>query len=135
MELRGNVIDFFGKQLEGLDCQKLTQAYIVGIFGKYRTADFDLSKESLTLKFAEARTQRDFAKFQTIGDWIFFSQSLMPQHLHYASKDYYDTVARLSFYSCYQLLNRQWQVYEELADDFVPLNKEVSIRLNKIICF
>lgn len=133
MEFQGNVVDFFGKRLEGLDCQKNTQAYIVGIFGRYRTAEFDLSKESLTLKFAEARTQRDFAKFQTIGDWIFFSQSLMPQHLRYASKDYYETVARLSFYSCYRILNRQWQVYEELADLFVPLNKEVSIRLNKII--
>lgn len=135
MELQETVADFFEKRLGDLHCQYDTRAYIVGILGKYQSAKFDLSKESLTLYFAEARQHHNFAKYQACGDWVFYCRVVMPEHLRHASPEYYDTMARLSYYACYRLLNRQWKSFEELADNFIPLEHEVSRKLSRIICF
>jgi hypothetical protein len=134
VELRENIAHFFEEQLSDLNCQYDTKAYIVGIFRRYQTAEFDLSKESITVYFSEARHHQDFSKYQACGDWLFFCRVLMPEHLRHADRNYYDTVARLSYYSCYRLLNRQWKSFEELADQFVPLENEVSSKLRKVIC-
>ena len=127
-----NISSFFEELLSDLNCQNDTKAYIVSIYGKYKTAEFDLSKDSVTLRFAQARNNQDFLIYQNLGDWIFFANTLAPQHLHAASKDYYDTVARLSYYSCYKLINRQWKLFEELADDFTKLEAQVRKRLPQL---
>jgi hypothetical protein len=127
-----NISSFFDELLNDLHCQNDTKAYIVSIYGKYKTAEFDLSKDSVTLLFAQARSKQDFLCYQNLGDWIFFANTIAPQHLHHASKDYYDTVARLSYYSCYKLINRQWKLFEELADDFLTLEEQVKKRLPKL---
>lgn len=127
-----NISSFFDELLNDLHCQSDTKAYIVSIYGKYKTAEFDLSKDSVTLLFSQARSKQDFLAYQNLGDWIFFSNTIAPQHLQHASKDYYDTVARLSYYSCYKLINRQWKLFEELADDFLVLENEVKKRLPQL---
>lgn len=127
-----NISSFFEELLNDLHCQRDTKAYIVSIYGKYRTAEFDLSKDSVTLLFAQARDKQDFLGYQNLGDWIFFANTIAPQHLQYASKEYYDTVARLSYYSCYKLINREWKLFEELADDFLSLEEQVRKRLPQL---
>lgn len=127
-----NITSFFDELLGDLHCQNDTKAYIVSIYGKYKTAEFDLSKDSITLQFAQARHNQDFLTYQNLGDWIFFANTLAPQHLQSASKDYYDTVAKLSYYSCYKLINRQWKLFEELADDFTRLEAQVRKRLPQL---
>lgn len=127
-----NISSFFDELLSDLNCQNDTKAYIVSIYGKYKTAEFDLSKDSITLLFAQARSNQDFLIYQNLGDWIFFANTLAPQHLQAASKEYYDTVARLSYYSCYKLINRQWKLFEELADDFTKLETQVRQRLPQL---
>jgi|ERR1019366_3660092 hypothetical protein len=112
---------FFTDELEELPCDANTKAYIITIFAKYKTTAFDLSKQSITLHYAEAKTKQDFAMFQTIADWLFFCSSIFPEHLNGASTDYYHTVGQLSYHSCYKLINKTWPVYECLADEFVPL--------------
>lgn len=129
---QGNISNFFNELLNGLDCQQDTKAYIVSIYGKYKTAEFDLSKDSVTLLFAQGRNKQDFLTYQNLGDWIFFANTMAPNHLHHASKDYYDTVARLSYYSCYKLINRQWKLFEELADNFLVLERQVKNLLPKL---
>lgn len=124
-----NINSFFDELLIDLRCQRDTKAYIVSIYGKYKTAEFDLSKDSVTLLFAQARNKQDFLTYQNLGDWIFFANTIAPNHLQNASKDYYDTVARLSYYSCYKLINRQWKLFEEMADNFIILEEEVKKRL------
>ena len=124
-----NISNFFDELLIDLECQQDTKAYIVSIYGKYKSAEFDLSKDSVTLLFAQARRKQDFLAYQNLGDWIFFVKTIAPQHLKFASKEYYDTVARLSYYSCYKLINRQWKLFEELADDFLVLEEQVKKRL------
>lgn len=127
--LHRNVHSFFEELLEDLDCQRDTKAYIVGIYGKYRKADTDLSKDSITILFSQARDKQDFFSYQNLGDWIFFSNTLAPCHLRFGSKDYYDTIARLSYYACYRLIKRQWKVFEELSDNFLILESRVKEKL------
>lgn len=129
---RDNIISFFSELLNDLDCQHDTRAYIIGIYEKYKNAQFDLSKDSITLQFAQGRKKQDFLTYQNLGDWIFFSNTIAPEHLRHASKDYYDTVARCSYYSCYRLINRQWKLFEELADNFLVLEEQVKLRLPKL---
>jgi len=129
---QNNITKFFDELLSDLNCQNDTKAYIISIYGKYRSAQFDLSKDSITLRFAQARNNQDFLTYQNLGDWIFFSNTLAPSHLKFASKDYYDTVARLSYYACYKLINRQWKLFEELSDNYLSIERQVRHRLNNL---
>jgi hypothetical protein len=124
VETLGNLGKFFSEALDGLSCQEDTRAYIIGVFVKYRSAEFDLSRENLTLTFAQARFNRNFLLYQALGDWIFYAGSLYPQSLTNASESYYQDLARLSYYACYNIINRQWRSYQELADNFVDLEQE-----------
>lgn len=127
-----NITNFFEEILNDLECHRDTRAYIISIYGKYKNADFDLSKDSVTLLFAQARLKQDFSTYQNLGDWIFFANTIAPNHLKFASKEYYDTVARLSYYSCYKLINKQWKLFEELSDNFISLESQVKKKLNNI---
>jgi len=130
--LHRNISGFFDELLMDLNCHQDTRAYIVSIYGKYKNADFDLSQDSIGLIFCQARAKQDFLTYQNLGDWIFFANTVAPQHLQAASKDYYDTIARLSYYSCYKLINREWRLFEELADDFLNLEDQVKKRLPQL---
>jgi len=123
--LHKNVVCFFEEMLSDLDCQDDTRAYIIGIYGKYKTANFDLSKDSVGLMFLEARYKNDFATYQNIADWLLYTTTYTPSHLKFASKDYYDNVAQLSYYSCYRLINKQWKLYEQLSNDYVILTDKI----------
>jgi hypothetical protein len=128
-----NVTNFFQELLDDLTCQQDTKAYIISIYGKYKTADQDLSKDSLTLLLSQARSKQDFLTYQNLADWIFFANTVAPKHLQFASKDYYDTVARASYYTCYRLINRQWKLFEELSDNFLTLESQVKERLSSLV--
>ena len=124
-----NITSFFEEVLQDVKCQQDTKAYIVSIYGKYKSAEFALSQDSITLLFAQGRNKQDFLTYQNLGDWIFFANTMAPEHLRRASKDYYDTIARVSYYSCYKLINRQWKLFEELADNFLNLEYQVKEKL------
>lgn len=130
--LHKNITNFFEELLTDIECQYDTKAYIISIYGKYKSAEFDLSKDSITLRFAQARHKQDFLTYQNLGDWIFFANTIAPDHLQYASKEYYDTIARLSYYSCYKLINRQWKLFEELSDNFIRLENQVKHKLEPL---
>lgn len=126
-----DINEFFGEILEDLNCQRDTKAYIISIYGKYKSARYDLSKDSVSLLFTQARNKQDFFTYQNLGDWIFFSNTIAPQHLHFASKDYYDMIARLSYNSCYKLINKQWKLFEELSDNYHLIEEQVSDKLKQ----
>ena len=128
-----NLTSFFQNILANLKCRKDTNAYIISIYAKYITADFDLSQDNVSLLFLEARLKQDFMIYQNLGDWIFFINTTMPEHLRHASKSYYDTIARISYDSCYKIIRRQWKLFEELSDNFDPLETEVKNRLQPLI--
>lgn len=128
-----NLTDFFSETLKDLPCHYDTRAYITSIYIKYKVAETDLSKRSLTIEYANAKEKQDFSSFQDIGDWIFFTKTLYPQSLKSASEDYYDTLGRLSYYSCFKLIKKQWRSFEELADNFIVLGQEANNRLKSKI--
>jgi len=119
-----NINDFFEELLSDVKCHQDTKAYIVSIYGKYKSAQFDLSKDSVTMLFAQGRDKQDFLTYQNLGDWLFYSQSMFPQSLKNASENYYDTIAQLSYYGCYRIV-KTWKIYEELADEFPILTRQV----------
>ena len=82
-----NITDFFGEMLSDLKCQDDTKAYIIGIYDKCKSPEFDLSKDSVGLLFLQARTKQDFSIYQNLGDWIWFASTISPSHLRFASKD------------------------------------------------
>lgn len=105
-----------------------TKAYINSIFKGFVSAQNDLSKQSITLKYIEAKNNYNFAQFQNLADWIFFIRSVYPASLT-TSPDYYDNIAKNSYYTCYMMLNRQWILYEELADNFSYFVDNIKIDL------
>lgn len=123
---------FFNDALRDLPCEHDTKAYIISIYTKYKSAEADLSKNSVTLLYASAREKQDFSTFQNIGDWIFFSKTFYPDFLNDASEDYYRTLGRMSYYSCYTLIKKQWKLFEELSDNFIVLEKQTAKLLQNI---
>lgn len=129
MNVYTNLNLFLSSQLNELKCDENTKAYIVSILYKFRTTSDDCSNDSLTLLYAQAKFKQDFHTFQKIGDWLFLCNSLFPENLKNATPEYYHSIGRSSYYSCYKLLNKQWKVYESLADLFLDL----SIQTRKIL--
>lgn len=127
----GNLNSFFNKQLEELNCDNNTKAYIVSVLEKFKTNALDYSKDSLTLLYSEAKFRQDFYTFQNIGDWLFFCNTLFPEHLNNASPEYYQSIGRLSYYSCYKLINYQWKLYEKMADEFIYLSQNTRVMIRK----
>lgn len=122
---------FFDEVFSELTCEPDTRAYIKGIFLKYKSSKDDLSKESITIIFSNAKQNLDFHTFQSLGDWIFFTKSFAPEHLHAASEDYYNYIGRVSYYKCYLLINRKWRLFEELSDNFDSLESQARTLLRK----
>ncbi len=133
--LHRNITIFFEDLLNDLKCQRDTRAYIISIYGKYKNISFDLSKDNITLLFAQARNNQDFLTYQNLGDWIFFINTIAPTHFKNASPDYYHNIARTSYYSCYKLINKQWKLFEELSDNFLLLETQVKNKLKDIIIY
>lgn len=120
-----NLNSFFSKELSVLRCDPTAKAYIVGVLSDFKTSKIDYSKESITSVYSDASFSNNFVKFQSIADWLFLCLSLYPEHLNKASMDYYYTVGRMSYFKCYKLLNKQWIVFEYLADTLIPLTNDI----------
>lgn len=121
-----NLNDFFNEVLKDLPCRYDTKSYIISIYDKYKKNEYNLSKDSITILYSLAKEKQDFAMFQNIGDWIFFCKTLYPQYLNNASEDYYRVIGRLSYNSCYRLIQRKWKLFEEMSDNFIILENEAK---------
>lgn len=128
-----NIHNFFIEELEKLDCQATTRAYITSVLCKYtHNNETNFCQKSVTLVFANAKYKMDFVTFQNLADYVFFCEVVFPQFLRQASKEYYHTVAKLSYYSCYRLINKQMDVYENLADQFTDLTNQTKSIIRNI---
>jgi len=117
----GDINYYFADKLKNIVCDEMTKNYIIGIFSKYKTSYYDLSKNSITIQYGEALLGNNFEKFQTIADWLFFANAIFPESLKNASKNYYYSIAQLSYFNCYRII-KQFVIYEVLADNFIPLS-------------
>jgi len=127
-----NITIFFEEVLKDIKCQDETRSYILSIYKKQTKPDFDLSKDSITLLFAQAQEKRDFYTYQNIGDWIFYINTIAPKYFKFIDKKYCDTLGQLSYYSCYKIINRKWPLFEELSDSFIDLEEQCKNKLKDI---
>lgn len=125
MEQYFSVEKYFEELFKDLNCESNTKAYIVSIFSKYKSSYEDLSKDSITLLYAQGRDKKDFYLFQKIGDWTLFYNVYNENH----NFDYYRIIGQLSYNNCYKLINKKWKIFEELSDNFEFLEKEVRKKM------
>jgi len=118
-----SINNYFADILKNIVCDENVKSYIVSIFSKYKTSHYDLSKDSITIQFSSAKSNNNFEKFRTVADYLFFANSVFPESLNNASKDYYYSIGRLSYFNCYRIIH-DWKLFEQLADQFIPLSTE-----------
>lgn len=123
--------DFFAETLINLNCRPDTRAYLINIYTQNRFTHNDLSQHNLSILFCQAKFNNDFYLHQQIGDWIFFVKTIIPAHFG-NSNDYYENIGRLSYYSCYKLINRKWPLFEELSDCFPSLENQARELLRSL---
>ncbi len=124
-----NINLFFDDLLKDIKCQTDTKSYIVGVYSKYKTTQFDLSNDSITMLFAQARYTHSFASYQNLGDYLLFFNtivSLENEHQQYA---YYNTIGKLSYDACYKLINKKWQLFAELSQNLDYLEYQIKRKL------
>jgi hypothetical protein len=126
-----NLTLFFDELLSDIKCQNETRSYIVGVLSKYKTTSVILT-DKITLIFLQARNKHDFAAYQNIGDYIFFFHSIVAPNLEYSSKEYHNSIGRASYYSCYNLINRKWQLFDEMAENFTFLQNQIKSKIEII---
>lgn len=117
----------FSESIDKLPCHKNTKAYITNILISPNKEGGDFSKASLTLIYSKAKFEYNFELFQLLGDWILFCETVFPENLNNASKEYYQEIARDSYYRCYKMINKKWLLFEELADRFPILVSRLQI--------
>lgn len=130
MRTISSLADYFEEEMKQLRCGEETRAYIVGVLSKYRFANDDLSKKSITIEFGLAKWNNDFERFQRIGDYLFFANSFCRESLNGASKEYYYSLAQLSYFSCFRTI--KWRSFEEIADRFVDLSDGTRKIIHKL---
>jgi hypothetical protein len=124
---------FFVDKVRYIPCQEDTKAYIVSTFVGFKKCEpsHNLHGKSITLEYNKAQLEHSFKLYQQVGDWILFSKSMYPESLT-ASGEYYDSIAQLSYYKCYRIVNRQWRLYEELADKFPLVVKHLHDEMRDV---
>lgn len=115
---------WFASRLQDVKCSEDTKAYVTGIMCRFRSAQDDMSNESIVLAYADAKRSGQFVTFQRIGDWTVWIGSMYPARIE-QHREVTESIARLSFYTCHRLLNGKWRVFEELADDLPKIVNDV----------
>jgi len=117
--------EFLDETIKLPNCEEKTRSYIIGIFKSIST-ETDFTNKSLTFALKDAHDSMSFEGFRELGDWLFFTKSMFPKSLKGADPAYYDSIARTSYYRCFMLLNKEWLLYEELADQFPKYTQMIN---------
>jgi hypothetical protein len=126
----GILIKYFKPTIDKLAYSKELNSYLLNLLVTIDKLE-NLSKNSLTLKYIEAQSNYNFNLYQSLGDWILFCQVNMPEHLKNAEEKYYNALAQNSYYHCYIMLKRQWKLFEELADMYPNIVKDLRISVKR----
>ena len=124
--------DYFNSKISNLNCRTDTRAYISSTLDKYKNTVPDFADKSLTLEYSEAKFNFSFQKYQELGDWLFFMESMYPEALKGASKEYYNSIAQSAYYKCYVMMNRSWILFEEIADKFPDLIIQMRVEMQAV---
>lgn len=126
IEIFSNIQTYFIPKVEKLECQEYTKAYLISTLSNINKIP-DLSNQSLTIAYAEARARQSFIKYQNIGDYLLFIKTYAPEHLNATTQEYYITLAQISYFTCFKMTYRKLSIYEELADRFKYIVEKLKI--------
>lgn len=121
---------WFAERLQGLKYRPETIAYVTSVLKTQANPKphENMAGRSVVLAYADAREKGDFAEYQRIGDWVLFVNVILPESIE-QEREAVTTIGRLSYYSCYRLINYKWDLYEELADELPSLALHVRRKL------
>jgi len=122
----GILIKYFKPVIDKLAYSSELNSYLLNLLVNASKLE-NFSNNSLTLKYIEAQANYNFNSYQALGDWILFCQVYAPAHLKGAEEKYYNALAQNSYYSCYVLLKKQWKLFEELADLYPEVIKDLRV--------
>lgn len=126
MELVFKLDDWISKRISLLKRDMYIQAYITNVLSKFKPNELVYTKrDSIVLKYLEARSTHNFATHQQIGDCVLFLGSIYPEFIK-EHRTVVESMGQQSYYACYVMLNRQWKIYEELADELPMLMSEIA---------
>lgn len=118
---------WFAEVIRGVHCSADTRAYIAGVLTDFKSAEVMLNPTtSLVVSMAHARCSGDFAAFQRLGDHVLWLGSFCPESI--GDRELTETIGRSAYFTCYQLLDRRWRCYEELADTLPSIINDVRSR-------
>lgn len=114
----GIIDSYFEQKLVKLPCDDAVKAYVQSVFKQFAVSSTsDLSGESIVLLHIVAKRKMDFSMFQSIGDFSLWSSVFRPRAFD-EHEVVYKTIASDSYRMCHMMLNKQWPLFEMLADDF-----------------
>lgn len=121
---------WFLERLTGLQYRPETIAYIAGVLKTlgHPGPEDDMSGRSIVLAYLDAVERGDFVAFQRIGDWVLWSDVVLPGSIKH-SREIVHAVGQRSYRSCHRILQGQWALYEELANDLPQIVLHVRSRL------
>lgn len=131
MQLVSTLDAWFEQQLNDLDVEASTRAYIVNLLARTDVKD-NLHRESVVLLFAQARAKSNFDSYRRVGDWSMWTHIVCPELIN-DEHELLQTLGRLSYYACHRMLRGEWRLYEELADSMVDIVDDVRSRLGIVL--
>jgi len=120
---------WFSQQLDDIRCHEDTKAYVVNLLSRFKPED-ELADRSVVVAYAAAKQSGDFSSFQRIGDWVLWAEAIQPG-LVSLERHVVSSIGRLSYYACHRIMRGQWRLYEELADELLPIAADVRRKLAK----
>jgi hypothetical protein len=111
-----NIRDWFEEELHDIDVSDPLKGYITSLLTEYHYSMPQISNCSLVLKYGEASHAHRFEDWQELGDWIFWSFSILPSSM--TPRELCQNIGITSYRNCWRLLNCSWDLYDELAGDY-----------------
>ena len=126
----GGLDDWFVSKLQGLEYKPETIAYVAGVLKTlaHPSSNDAFEQRSIVLAYADARLSGDFIKFQRIGDYVLWAETIIPESIA-LDREVVVTIGKLSYYTCYRLTQRSWPVYVELAEQLPAISAAARKRL------
>lgn len=123
------MLNLFEEATNKLKVQDTTKSYIVSTLINYKSNY--IIDIPICIKFSEATFNNDFKQFQEIADFILFAGSIYPAYFKNMNEEYFISLGQMSYLKCYKLINKQWKLYEELADKLPEVTRTINVNIGK----
>ena len=116
MEIIVNLNTWISERLISLKCSDETKAYVISVYSQFKNINYDndFSKNSIVISYYDALKSGNFELYQRLGDWSLYTMTMHPEHIAH-NKETVRMVGKNSYDACFKLLNKEWELFEELS--------------------